>query len=169
MQPRILQKRSLKLRFVKLISRTASSTLERPAKGFPVVAITGPHQSGKTTLAESVLKDKPCVSLKNRTSKSSHSVTPNAFCNAFPAARFWTRCSAAPNGCRGYKAGWTSAASWATLYSRARRNLTCSQALPKYWQAGRVVRFDLQPLCTAELRAACKASNNLNTTLFQGS
>jgi hypothetical protein len=35
-----------------MIPRIAAETLKRLAKGFPVVALTGPRQSGKTTLAK---------------------------------------------------------------------------------------------------------------------
>nr|WP_222622665.1 ATP-binding protein [Ramlibacter albus] len=37
----------------------------RLARGFPVVALTGPRQSGKTTLARSAFPGKPYVSLEN--------------------------------------------------------------------------------------------------------
>jgi predicted AAA+ superfamily ATPase len=38
-----------------MFQRQLQKTLERFAKAFPVVAITGPRQSGKTTLARSRL------------------------------------------------------------------------------------------------------------------
>ena len=34
-----------------MIPRAVKETLKRLAKGFPIVALTGPRQSGKTTLA----------------------------------------------------------------------------------------------------------------------
>lgn len=59
----------LQIHFLKvnlqMIPRFALSTLERLAKGFRVVALTGPRQSGKTTLARSTFKEKPYVSLEN--------------------------------------------------------------------------------------------------------
>jgi predicted AAA+ superfamily ATPase len=48
-----------------MIPRLASSALQSLAKGFRVVALTGPKQSGKTTLARSGFQDKPYVSLEN--------------------------------------------------------------------------------------------------------
>ena len=37
-----------------MIPRTAAATVQRLAKGFPVIAVTGPRQSDKTTLARAV-------------------------------------------------------------------------------------------------------------------
>jgi predicted AAA+ superfamily ATPase len=48
-----------------MIPRQATTTLQRLAKGFPIVAITGPRQSGKTTLARHVFPSKTYVSLEN--------------------------------------------------------------------------------------------------------
>lgn len=42
-----------------MIPRHATFTLQRLAQGFPVLAITGPRQSGKTTLAKAVFGHKP--------------------------------------------------------------------------------------------------------------
>jgi uncharacterized protein len=48
-----------------VISRAATRYLLELAENFPVVAITGPRQSGKTTLARMAFPDKPYVSLEN--------------------------------------------------------------------------------------------------------
>ena len=48
-----------------MIARRASATLAMLARGYPVVAITGPRQSGKTTLAKAQFPDKPYVSLED--------------------------------------------------------------------------------------------------------
>lgn len=46
-----------------MIPRHAAATLDRLEKGFPVLCITGPRQSGKTTLARASFPDKPYLSL----------------------------------------------------------------------------------------------------------
>jgi predicted AAA+ superfamily ATPase len=48
-----------------MIPRTAESTLLRYAKGFPLICVTGPRQSGKTTLAKKTFPDKPYISLED--------------------------------------------------------------------------------------------------------
>ena len=48
-----------------MIKRTAHDTVMRLAKGFPVVAINGPRQSGKTTLARSAFPGKTYLTLED--------------------------------------------------------------------------------------------------------
>ena len=48
-----------------MILRDTEAKLHRLLKGFPVITITGPRQSGKTTLARSVFADKPYLSLED--------------------------------------------------------------------------------------------------------
>jgi len=48
-----------------MILREAEKIVRKLSKGYPVIAITGPRQSGKTTLARYVFNKKPYVSLEN--------------------------------------------------------------------------------------------------------
>lgn len=48
-----------------MVQRQAKETLLRYSKGFPVICITGPRQSGKTTLAKETFPDKPYLSLED--------------------------------------------------------------------------------------------------------
>lgn len=48
-----------------MIPRKAEAIVHKLTKGFPVVAINGPRQSGKTTLVKSCFPLKPYVSLEN--------------------------------------------------------------------------------------------------------
>jgi uncharacterized protein len=50
-----------------MIPRQLAGTLRRLAAAFPIIiiAITGPRQSGKTTLARALFADRPSVSLED--------------------------------------------------------------------------------------------------------
>jgi predicted AAA+ superfamily ATPase len=62
----------------------AHDTLLRLARGFPVLALTGPRQSGKTTLARSVSPLKPYVSLENPDERDFAESDPKRFLLRFP-------------------------------------------------------------------------------------
>ena len=66
-----------------MIPRLASSTLRRLAKGFPVLAITGPRQAGKTTLARAEFAHKPYVSLENPEEREFAQTDPRRFLSRF--------------------------------------------------------------------------------------
>lgn len=48
-----------------MIPRTAETLVRELLSGFPIVTITGPRQSGKTTLARTVMADRPYRSLED--------------------------------------------------------------------------------------------------------
>jgi len=62
-----------------MIHRHAAATLASLAKGYPILAITGPRQSGKTTLARSAFPDKPYVSLEDPDTRSFATEDPRGF------------------------------------------------------------------------------------------
>jgi hypothetical protein len=66
-----------------MIPRDASTTLQRLTSGFPVLAITGPRQSGKTTLARALFGHKPYVSLENPEEREFAQTDPKRFLARF--------------------------------------------------------------------------------------
>ena len=62
-----------------LIPRTAGQTISKLTKGYPIIIITGPRQSGKTTLARQVWPDKPYVSLEDPDQMEFASGDPRGF------------------------------------------------------------------------------------------
>lgn len=67
-----------------MIDRIAADTLKRLSKQFPVVCITGPRQSGKTTLAKMVFPDKKIVSFDEKSLREIAKSNPDDFLLAFP-------------------------------------------------------------------------------------
>ena len=67
-----------------MISRQATATLLELAQGYPVLAITGPRQAGKTTLAQSTFPDKPYVSLEDPDTRAFAQEDPRGFLARLP-------------------------------------------------------------------------------------
>ena len=66
-----------------MLSRQLTSTLNRLAQSFPVIAITGARQSGKTTLARALFADKPYVSLEDPIERAFAEEDPRGFLARF--------------------------------------------------------------------------------------
>lgn len=67
-----------------MIRRTAHDTIMRLARGFPVIAITGPRQSGKTTLARSAFPHKPYLTLEDPDTRLLAESDPRGLLAAYP-------------------------------------------------------------------------------------
>ena len=67
-----------------MITRDAENTIRSLLRGFPIVTITGPRQSGKTTLAKVIFSDKPYVSLEDPDTRLFAKDDPRSFLERFP-------------------------------------------------------------------------------------
>lgn len=67
-----------------MISRTAEQTIRSLLQGFPIVTITGPRQSGKTTLAKAIFSARPYVSLEDPDVRLAAMDDPRSFLERFP-------------------------------------------------------------------------------------
>lgn len=66
-----------------MLPRSITPTLHRLAASFPVLAMTGPRQSGKTTLARALFADKPYVSLEDPVERAFAAEDPRGFLARF--------------------------------------------------------------------------------------
>ncbi len=66
------------------IPRNAETTLASLSSGFPVVAVTGPRQSGKSTLVRHVFPDKPYITLEDLDTRSFAQEDPRGFLSSYP-------------------------------------------------------------------------------------
>jgi predicted AAA+ superfamily ATPase len=67
-----------------MIPRNAAETCRSLAEGYPIVALTGPRQSGKTTLVRAVFPEKPYVSFEDPDKLESALNDPRGFLARFP-------------------------------------------------------------------------------------
>jgi predicted AAA+ superfamily ATPase len=66
-----------------MIPRAATATLKKLAAGYPVVAVTGPRQSGKTTLVRAAFPKRPYVSLEDMDERTFANEDPRGFLARF--------------------------------------------------------------------------------------
>lgn len=67
-----------------MIPRTLETTLKERAGQYPIVTLTGPRQSGKTTLCRTAFSDKPYINLESPDVREFARSDPRAFLNAYP-------------------------------------------------------------------------------------
>ena len=150
-----------------MIPRKATSTAQRLAKGFPVIAVTGPRQSGKTTLARALFADKAYVSLENPDEHAFAERDPRAFLNRFASGAILDevqRCPQLLSWLQGLVDERGRMGDF-VLTGSAQFDLIAgiTQSL-----AGRVGRIELLPLTADELAAADKLPSTLEDFLLCG-
>lgn len=79
-----------------MVERIAAKELINLAGQYKSVAVTGPRQSGKTTLVKSVFKDKPYVSLENPDMRTFALEDPRGFLASYPAGAILDEVQRAP-------------------------------------------------------------------------
>lgn len=67
----------------KMIQRISAATLKIIAQGFPIVVVTGPRQSGKSTLVKTAFPDKPYVTFDDLDKLESAKSDPKRFLSQF--------------------------------------------------------------------------------------
>jgi len=78
-----------------MLQRDSAKLIAQLAKEFPAVAITGPRQSGKTTLVRALFKTKPYINLEDLDQYQFAKEDPRGFLGQFQMVRYWMRSSAA--------------------------------------------------------------------------
>lgn len=147
--------------------RQARATLERLSKGFPVLALTGPRQSGKTTLARMVFPSKPYVSLENPDEREFALQDPKRFLARFPDGAIFDevqRCPALLSWLQGV-VDERQVMGQFVLTGSSQFDLIAgmNQSL-----AGRVGRVELLPLSQAEMQAGACQPSILDQLLLAG-
>lgn len=149
-----------------MLPRRAAATLTQLARGFPVLAITGPRQSGKTTLARSARPDLPYVNLEDPDTRELALSDPRRFLGRYQAGAVFDEVQRAP-ALMPYLLGIADAAP-----AMGRFVLTGSQQFGlmdgiSQSLAGRVGMLTLLPLAQLELAASAPPAS-LEEALWHG-
>lgn len=153
-----------------LIPRTAQSLLAEVRAGYPVVTLTGPRQSGKTTLARLAFADKPYVSLETPDEREFAHVDPRGFLARFPDGSIIDEVQHAPGLLSWIQTDVDAHGAMGRYILTGSQNFALmahiSQSL-----AGRSALIQLLPLSLAELSAAGRLPDGpeaVDTTLLRG-
>ena len=150
-----------------MLQRTAAKLLPILANEFPVVAITGPRQSGKTTLVRELFTDKPYISLEDLDQYQFALEDPRGFLNQFKEGAVLDEVQRCP-GLFNYLQGIVDSDGRNGMYiltgsSQFHLNRQISQSL-----AGRVGKLSLLPFTIAEIKVADKFNDSINHNLYHG-
>lgn len=150
-----------------MITRKSTDTLLRLARGFPIVAITGPRQSGKTTLARQAFPDKPYLSLEDPDVLALAESDPRGLLATYPHGAVLDEAQRAPHlfsYLQTHVDEKRTAAGWILTGSQQFGLLSgITQSL-----AGRVGLLQLLPFTLSELSDAARPLPTLNELLVQG-
>lgn len=151
-----------------MIARKALTTILGLAKGYPFIALTGPRQSGKTTLSRAAFPDKPYVSLEDPDTREFAASDPRRFLARYPDGAILDEAQRSPE-------------LFSYLQTRADMDgrmglfiLTGSQQFGllsgiSQSLAGRVGMVQLLPFSSGELQGAGRLPETLDALLYTGS
>jgi uncharacterized protein len=135
-----------------MIPRAAAARLLRLLQGFPIVTVTGPRQSGKTTLVRALLPQQPYVSLEAPAQREFARQQPAEFLRQFPQGAVIDEAQNAPELFSELQGVVDEAARMGLFVLTGSQNLSLLSRVTQSL-AGRTALVELLPLSTAELRA----------------
>ena len=150
-----------------MIPRHASPRILRLMQGFPVVTVTGPRQSGKTTLVKSLYPDRPYVSLEAPVNRDFARQAPFDFLRQFPNGALIDEAQHAPQLFSQIQDVVDADGRMGLFVLSGSQNLSLISGVVQSL-AGRTAVVELPPLSLAELRDVDSVRNDYTHHLVQG-
>ena len=151
-----------------MIRRKSQEALLRVAKQFPVVGVTGPRQSGKSTLVQLTFPDKRYITFDNDDMRLIAEMNPGDFLDAFPEGVIIDEAQKVPEIFNALKYKVDREKSEPGKYMltgssqfRLKRNMTDSLS-------GRAFFLELLPFCIGELSDGGVKTDNPYDLIFKG-
>lgn len=149
------------------IQRIASSILRKTARQFPVVALTGPRQSGKTTLVQKTFPGKSYISLEDIDAREFAEGDPRGFLAHYPKGAIFDEVQRVP-GLFSYIQGIVDRKKISGQFIlTGSQNFLLHERITQSL-AGRVAFVTLLPLSMEEVSARGALASDYSTYLFTG-
>nr|VFJ70293.1 MAG: hypothetical protein BECKFW1821C_GA0114237_102223 [Candidatus Kentron sp. FW] len=150
-----------------MIERDIQSTLHQLLRGFPIVTITGPRQSGKATLARAVFADKPYLSLEDPDVREMAIDDPRAFLGRLPDGAVLDEVQRAPKLFSYLQAHVDTDGRMGLFLLTGSRQFDLMSGITQSL-AGRTGFIELLPFSVRELNQAALKPTHPETMLFSG-
>ncbi|MCB9728143.1 MAG: ATP-binding protein [Deltaproteobacteria bacterium] len=150
-----------------MIPRRLAPLLEEAALGFPVVTVTGPRQSGKTTLCRATFPELVWVSLEDPDHREYARVDPRGFLHTWREGAIIDEIQRVPELVSYLQTEVDRDPRPGRFVLTGSEHLSLSQATSQSL-AGRTAILHLLPLSWRELQATPAKDDDLDTTLWRG-
>ena len=150
-----------------MIKRDIAVKILNDLNYYPVLAIVGPRQSGKTTLAKNIFKDKPYINLEDLENRSFAQDDPKGFLAQFPNAVVIDEVQRVPELLSYIQVIVDEKKQNGMYILTGSQNFLLMESVSQSL-AGRVSIFNLLPLSVSELKNAQLSKNTIADTLFTG-
>ncbi|MCS6935306.1 MAG: ATP-binding protein [Chitinophagales bacterium] len=150
-----------------MIQRDIQKKILSLSKKFKAVAIVGPRQSGKTTLAKMLFKDKPYISLENIDHRTVAKEDTRRFLKQFPKGAILDEVQRAPEIFSYLQEILDNSRKNGQFILTGSQNFLLQQDISQSL-AGRVAYATLLPLSVKELSAANLLRKDVNDVLWRG-
>lgn len=150
-----------------MIPRVAQRTLLRLAKGFPILAITGSRQTGKTTLARAAFPGKPYLSLEDPDIRLAAQEDPRGLLSRYASGAILDEVQRVPDLLSYLQTRVDERMEPGAFVLTGSQQLDLSSALTQSL-AGRVGLVNLMPFSLGELQGAGREPGSLDDLLWRG-
>jgi len=150
-----------------IIERAVSDSIRRLIKKYPLIAVTGPRQSGKTTLLRHLFPDYQYVSMEHPDNLSFALEDPNGFLATYDNPTIFDEIQRAPEIFSYLQTKTDKEKIMGQYILSGSQNFLLKSGIT-HSLAGRVPLFKLLPLSFSELQAENLLSDTPNRTIFSG-
>ena len=150
-----------------MIPRTAAALLDEIRSGYPVITLTGPRQSGKTTLARAAFPGKPYVSLETPDEREFAASDPRGFLARWKEGAIIDEVQHVPALLSWIQSDVDAAGAMGRYVLTGSQNFSLMAHIAQSL-AGRSALVQLLPLSITELNAAGQTPADLDGMLLRG-